>query len=181
LIKQTAEEQKKTDEQMKKTDEQMKRTDERLDRLSRNVDGLNNSMGQLIETLIGAGIGDKFKGFNLKRVFRRVPIYNEKNRVLTDIDILLSNTAHAMGVEVKDALDRTSYVDKHLERMALIRKYPPAEIKINNKRLMGALAGGFADPDVTAYAYKCGFFALELTGESVSLVPPPDGFTPGIW
>jgi hypothetical protein len=48
-------------------------------------------------------------------------------------------------------------------------------------RLMGAMAGGVVDPDVMDYAYQCGFYVLELTGESVHLAPPPDGFTPREW
>jgi hypothetical protein len=65
--------------------------------------------------------------------------------------------------------------------MELIRQYPPAEIQINRKRLLGAMAGGAVDPDVGAYAYECGFFVLELTGEAVQLMPPPAGFTPKEW
>jgi hypothetical protein len=65
--------------------------------------------------------------------------------------------------------------------MELIRQYPPAEIQINRKRLLGAMAGGAVDPDVGAYAYECGFFVLELAGEAVQLMPPPAGFTPKEW
>jgi hypothetical protein len=40
------------------------------------------------------------------------------------------------------------------------------------------MAGGVVDPDVKDYAYKSGFYVLELTGESVHLVPPPKDFEP---
>jgi hypothetical protein len=40
------------------------------------------------------------------------------------------------------------------------------------------MAGGLVDPDVKDYAYKSGFFVLELTGESVHLIAPPEGFLP---
>ena len=43
------------------------------------------------------------------------------------------------------------------------------------------MAGGAVDPDVKDYAYKCGFYVMELTGESVQLIPPPEGFEPGKW
>jgi hypothetical protein len=42
----------------------------------------------------------------------------------------------------------------------------------------GAMAGGAVDPGVKDYACKSGFFVLGLAGESVHLVPPPDGFVP---
>ncbi|MDR2534576.1 MAG: hypothetical protein LBD29_00910, partial [Treponema sp.] len=70
-------------------------------------------------------------------------------------------------------------VEHHIKRMDLIRKFPPAETL--GKRLIGAIAGGTVDPDVHNYAYKAGFFVLELTGASVRLIDPPEGFQPQEW
>jgi hypothetical protein len=84
-----------------------------------------------------------------------------------------------MAVEVKRELNRKDEVDDHLKRMRLIRQYPPEQI--GNKQLLGAMAGGVVDPDVKDYAHKSGFYVLELTGESVHLIPPPEGFEPGRW
>ncbi|GMO36826.1 MAG: hypothetical protein Ta2B_16720 [Termitinemataceae bacterium] len=170
-----------TSEQMKRTDEQMKRTDERIERMSKNLGGLGESLGALIETLIAAKLWEKFDAYpyNLKRAYQRVPLYDENNRILTDIDILLSNGDYAMGVEAKREFDKEKYVDQHLKRMELIKKYPPAECK--GKKLLGAIAGGIVDPDVQDYAHKAGFFVLELTGESVQLAEPPTGFIARQW
>jgi hypothetical protein len=63
--------------------------------------------------------------------------------------------------------------------MKLIRKYPPLETV--NKQLLGAMAGGVVTPEIMEYAYEVGFYVLELTGESVDLIPPPAGFTPRQW
>jgi hypothetical protein len=60
--------------------------------------------------------------------------------------------------------------------MELIRKYPPKEVA--DKKLLGAMAGGVVDPAIQRYAWENGFFFLELTGESVRLIPPPEGFVP---
>jgi hypothetical protein len=84
-----------------------------------------------------------------------------------------------MAVEVKHKLNRKDEVDDHLKRMQLIRQYPPAETV--GKKLLGAMAGGVVDPDVSDYAHKSGFFVLELAGDSVSLVQAPDGFEPCEW
>jgi hypothetical protein len=181
---------KETDRRMKETDRQMKETDKRIEkniedlrktveRVTGNVGGLNRSLGELIETLIAARLWEKFPDYNLKRAYQRMPIFDENNRIMTDIDILLSNTSLAMAVEVKRELDRTKDVDEHLKRMELIRKYPPAEVV--GKKLLGAMSGGVVDADVRRYAGESGFFVLELTGESVRLVPPPDGFAPRQW
>jgi hypothetical protein len=63
--------------------------------------------------------------------------------------------------------------------MELVRRYPPA--LTGDKALLGAMAGGLVDPDVKDYAYRSGFFVLELAGESVRLFPPPEGFSPKTW
>ncbi|MDR0670054.1 MAG: hypothetical protein LBF95_08225, partial [Treponema sp.] len=89
------------------------------------------------------------------------------------------NTSLAMAVEVKRELDRTRDVDEHVKRMELIRRYPPAEVA--GKKMLGAMAGGVVNADVQRYAHENGFFVLELAGESVHLVPSPDGFVPRQW
>jgi len=116
--------------------------------------------------------------YNLKRAYRRVPIFDETSREITDIDILLSNTEWAMAVEVKRRPGKDD-IDHHIKRMDLIRKYLPAETI--GKKLLGAMAGGAVEPEVQNYAHSAGFFILELRGESVALVPPPEGFSPKIW
>jgi hypothetical protein len=60
--------------------------------------------------------------------------------------------------------------------MGLIAKYPPAEVK--GKKRLGAIAAGVVPPALRDPAYSTGYFVLELTGESVALVPPPEDFTP---
>ncbi|MDR0684465.1 MAG: hypothetical protein LBF83_04995 [Spirochaetaceae bacterium] len=176
----------KIDKQLEKTDRQLEKNAKELEdlkktveRVTGNVGGLNRSMGELIETLIAARLWEKFEKYNLKRAYQRVPIYDEKHRILTDIDVLLSNTNLGMAVEIKRELDRKEYVDEHLKRMEIVQKYPPAELA--GKKILGAMAGGVVDSDVQRYAYESGFFVLELTGESVELVPPPDGFEPKKW
>ena len=152
---------------------------EKVDRIGDNVGGLNRSVGELVETLIAARLWEKFPQYNLKRAYQRLPIYDENNIKKSDIDILLVNTTLCMAAEVKRELDRMQDVDELLKRMQLIRQYPPEQV--GGKELLGAIAGGVVDPDVKNYAYECGFFVLELTGESVRLIPPPAGFEPKKW
>jgi hypothetical protein len=171
--------QEKTEKLIEKNAREMEALKRTVERVTANVGGLNRSLGELIETLIAARLWEKFPGYRLKRAYQRMPIFDEMNRVMTDIDILLSNTILAVAVEVKRELDRMKDVDEHLKRMELIRKYPPAEVA--DKKLLGAMAGGVVDPDVQRYACENGFFVLELAGESVRLVPPPEGFVPREW
>jgi hypothetical protein len=170
---------KETGRRFAESAEQLTRLEKNLDRMGLNADGLNRSLGELIETLVAARLWEKFPQYNLVRAYQRLPLYDEKNIIRTDIDILLVNTGLCMAVEVKRELDHRDDVSRHLKRMQLIRQYPPE--LVNNKELLGAMAGGVVDPDVKDYAYKSGFFVLELTGESVHLIPPPEGFVPKKW
>jgi hypothetical protein len=138
-------------------------------------------MGDLIETLFAPHLGEKFDvyNYNLRRIFHRVPIYDDNSRQRSDIDILLSNTNVCMAVEVKRWLERTDQVDDQIKRMLLIRQYPPAEVK--GKKLLGAIVGGVVTPEVREYAELNGFFVLELTGEDVRLLEPSQDFQPKEW
>jgi chromosome segregation ATPase len=193
IVKENAAQMKETDKQIKdlkktvervtgnvgglnRSTEDLKKT---VERVTENVGGLNRSLGELIETLIAARLWEKFAGYNLKRAYQRVPIFDENNQTLTDIDILLSNTGVAMAVEVKRELDNMKDVDRHLKRMELIREHPPAEVA--GKKLLGAMAGGVVEADTRRYAWESGFFVLELTGDTVELVPPPEEFVPRQW
>ncbi|MDR1074168.1 MAG: hypothetical protein LBL45_10930, partial [Treponema sp.] len=53
-----------------------------VNKVTTNVGGLNGSMGELVETLIASHLGEKVDvyGYNLKRIFHRVYIYDETNR-----------------------------------------------------------------------------------------------------
>ncbi|GHV65477.1 hypothetical protein AGMMS49587_19780 [Spirochaetia bacterium] len=168
-------------EELKETARIVREMSARVDRVTKNVGGLNQSMGELIETLIAARLWEKFDAYpyHFRRAYQRVPLFDETDRKRTDIDILLTNSEYVMAVEVKASLHRQDDVDNHLKRMELILKYPPAECK--GKKLLGAMAGGAVDPDVLGYAQSAGFFVLELTGESVRLVEPPKDFEPRQW
>jgi len=154
---------------------------EKVEDVSKNVGGLNLSMGDLVEVLFAPHLGEKFDiyNYNLKRIFRRVPIYDDNGRMRSDIDFLLSDTTMCMAVEVKCWLEHKKDIDEHIKRMQLIRQYPPPEAK--GKKLLGAIVGALVHPDVRAYAEQNGFFVLELTGRDVHLLEPPKDFQPKEW
>jgi hypothetical protein len=149
--------------------------------IGKNVGGLNCSIGDLVETLFAPHLGEKFEAYNynLKRQFHRVYIYDENIRLCGEIDILLSDTTVCMAVEVKRWLERNDQVDEHVKRMELIRKYPPAETK--GKKLLGAIVGAVVTPEIRLYAYRCGFFVLELRGDDIHLLESPEDFKPKEW
>jgi uncharacterized protein YoxC len=178
-VDQTVETVKRMGERVDQTTENMNRMFERVDRVTANVGGLNRSMGELIETLVAARLWEKFPQYGLSRAYQRIPIYDDAKEPKTDIDILLINNDSCMAVEVKRELDRRDEVERHVKRMELIRKWPPE--LVGTRRLFGAMAGGVVNPDIKDYAYASGFYVLELAGESVRLVNPPQGFVPQKW
>ena len=163
--------------QSRETDRIVQETARIVKKLSKNIGGLNNSLGGLMETLIAARLWEKFGVYNLCRAYKRIPIYNEKNEAISEIDILLSNTEWVMAVEVKREVKEYD-IDRHLKRMQWIRDYPPPETK--EKKLLGAIAGGEVAPDMANLAHQAGFFVLELKGKLTELISPAD-FKPRIW
>jgi hypothetical protein len=153
---------------------------EKFDRVSSNVGGLNRSVGELMEVLIAARLWEKFDvyGYNLRRAYPRVIIYDDNNRMRTDIDVLLSNTQWCMVVEVKRWAKKKA-VDELIQRMNLVHHYPPAETR--GKRILGALAGGVVFDDAREYAFENGLYVVELTGESTAVLKPPAGFKAKEW
>ena len=175
------ERQRKEEKEWKVWRARTKKTERMINKVYANVGGLNCSLGELIETLIAARLWEKFADYpyNLKRAYQNVPVFNEDHRIVNEIDILLSNTEWVMAVEVKHRLNRTDYVDRHIERMERIRKYPPLETI--GKRMVGAMAGGVVTPEIRDHIHRAGIFVLELKGESVRLAKPEVEFTPREW
>jgi predicted XRE-type DNA-binding protein len=180
-LKELREDQKETARLIREDRENLDKLRESQKQTSQQLGGLHNSMGDLIETLFTPHLCEKFDdyNYNLKQMRRRVPIYDDENRLRSDIDILLSNTSVCMAVEVKRWLEDKADVDEHIKRMQLIRQYPPIEVR--GKKLFSAIVGAAVTPEACEYAEQNGFFVLELTGEDVRLLEPPEDFQPREW
>jgi len=167
-------------EMRKEAEERWKEIEIETKKTQKIVSDLGNSIGELVEILIAAHLWEKFPEYDLKMAYRRLPIYNEKKEAKTEIDILLVDSKWAMIVEVKRNLDDINDIDHHLKRMDIILQYPPALIPPQAK-ILGAMAAGVVTPEAAAYAHECGFFVLELSGETVVRIPSPPGFVPKVF
>ena len=169
------------DRQSKETDRRLKETERLINENSKLIGGLGNSIGGLIETLVAARLWEKFQGYpyGFTRVFRRMPIYEPgTTRPLTEIDILLSDTEWVMAVEVKRDMVIKD-VEHHIVRMKRIKENLPAEAV--GKKFLAAFACGTITNEARDAAFASGFFVLELKGESVELLQPPNDFNPKEW
>jgi uncharacterized protein YukE len=162
-------------------EERQRALDAAMATMSKKIGDLGSSVGELVETLVAARLWEKFPEYGLREAYQRYPVYNEKGEVKTEIDILLVNGEWAMVVEVKRTV-KVADVEHHVERMARVLRYPPAQLRIAPKiKLLGAIAGGTVQPDAKERAHECGFFVLELAGESVVRAAEPEGFRPKEW
>jgi hypothetical protein len=83
-----------------------------------------------------------------------------------------------MAVEVKTHMTQGD-VDKHLKRMAILRREQPNSL-FANRALYGAMASVKASKVARKYAIAKGFFVIDLTGDIVK-IDMPAGFKPRTW
>jgi hypothetical protein len=121
-----------------------------------------------------------FDGFDyeFQRLYPYLPLFNEKNEPLGDIDITLLNGDYAMAIEVKTHLKKKN-VEYHAKRLEQIKKYPPDQYK--GKTLLGGMAGLMIDRDAKDLADEMGIYIIEQSGDAVRLAPRPEWFKAREW
>ena len=104
--------------------------------------------------------------------------FKESGQVLAEVDIFLENGDYAMPIEVKLDLT-TDDVDEHLERIDKVRLY--MDEHGDNRKLLGAVAGGIVPESVKRYAQKKGLYVLVQSGESVNIAETAKDFKAREW
>jgi hypothetical protein len=145
----------------------------------RKISSLGSRLGELVEEIIFPNIVEKFNklGYAFGRAGPRVGYRDSQGRRLAEVDILLENGDAALAVEVKTHLTHND-VREHTQRMAKLRRY--ADEHGDQRKLLGAVAGGIASEEVKDFAVKSGFFVLEQSGDTVK-ISVPRGFKPREW
>ena len=179
---------KRDEERMAKLNEERARLDaeikkdyeKRMKRLERDMGKLGNSYGDQVEAMF-VNLGSKFnaQGFSFpKEAKGSITFLDENRKVLAEVDHLLENGSVVLPIEVKARL-KQEHVDDHIRRLGVISAY---NIKHNdNRKVLGAVAGGIVPENVLAYAQKRGLYVLVQNGESVEIANPPANFTPKEW
>jgi hypothetical protein len=168
-----------TDRKIQETDRQMKETDRQMKETDRKISNLGSRLGDLVEEIIFPNIVEKFNklGYVFGKAGRRVGYRDSQGLYLAEVDILLENGDTALAVEVKTFLTHNDVRD-HIQRMEKLRRY--ADEHGDQRKLLGAVAGGIASEEVKAFAVKSGFFVLEQSGDTVKISVPED-FKPREW
>jgi len=169
----------RVEESWKRIEESQKKTDKILADLSNNLGGLGNSLGRLTEAMFTAELWKKFSdiGYTVSQQCNKKKFY-EDNQVLTEVDLLIENGEYAILVEIKTDLT-VSWVDDHLERIGIVRKYFDA--RGDSRKLIGAVAGVAVSDHVLKYAHKKGLYVVIQTGDAVALAEMPHGFKATEW
>jgi hypothetical protein len=90
---------------------------------------------------------------------------------------MLKNGEYALAVEVKTQLN-VNHVDEHIERMEKLRCY--ADARRDTRKFLGAVAGAIVAENVKNYALKKGFYVIQQSGDTVTIVNSR-GFKPREW
>jgi hypothetical protein len=168
---------KATNEQMKEqiraTNEQMKATDKRIGELT-------NRFGEIVEYMIVPNLVTKFNelGLPFTKAYPDAKIADREHDIFTEVDAFLENGDRVMIVETKTK-PNIDDIDDHIERMGKLRRY--ADLHDDKRKYLGAIAGVvFGDSEKT-YALKKGFYVIEPSGDSFSIIEPKGSYYPHEW
>ncbi|MDR0556489.1 MAG: hypothetical protein LBG43_01260 [Treponema sp.] len=140
-----------------------------------------NRFGELVGRLVSPNLLEKFKalGYAFSKSGPCVK-YKGANagEIFAEIDAPLENGYCALAMEIK-ADASIEDVKRHVKRMETPRSYADAH---NDKRdCLGAMAGGIVGESVKNRALKNGFYALEQSGDTMSVAAAPGAWRPKKW
>ena len=168
-----------TQKMIQETQAAQKETAKQISDLSKNVGGISNKLGKFTEAMFASELWEKFNrlGYSFTSEAPRMRFY-ENGQVLAEVDFFLENGIYAMPVEIKTELLEAD-VEDHIDRIEKIRHY--MDSKNDNRKLVGAVAGGIVSESVLRYAQKRGLFVIQQNGDSVSIAASPVGFKVREW
>jgi hypothetical protein len=132
------------------------------------------------QCFFGSELWKHFDGFEyeFQQLYPYLPLFDEHNKPLGDIDITLLNDEYAMAIEVKTHLKKKN-VEYHAKRMEQIKQYPPAQYR--GRKALAGLAALMIDRDAKDLADELGMYVLEQSGDAVRLAPRPGWFSAREW
>jgi hypothetical protein len=155
---------KETDRLIKENAEQMKETDKRIGDISKRF-------GESVEYMVAPNLVKQFKklGFVFEKTYQNIKVTDREDRVLAEIDAFLENGDKAMAVEskVKPSVDD---VNDHVKRMEKLREY--ADRHNDARKYLEAIAGVVVSESVKNYALSRGFYVLEPSGDTFTIIEP---------
>jgi exonuclease VII large subunit len=170
----------RSQEAERRSQEADKRAERRAEQLDKQLGKLGNRFGEMVEYMVMPNLVKKFQelGFVFTKAYPHAVIDDEKNNIVTEVDITLTNGDKVMIVEVKSK-PSTEDITDHIKRMEMLRKR--ADMRGDKRKYLGSIAGMIFNMNEKQYALKNGFYVVEPSGETFVITEPSGDYSPKEW
>jgi hypothetical protein len=155
---------------------EISRVNKEISQVNKQIGDLGGKWGRFVENMVAPACETLFlkKGIPVHQVAQRLKRHSAEKTL--EIDVLVTNEAHVLVVEVKSTLGVTD-VKEFVEDLSQFRLFFP---EYAQKDLYGAVAGIEIEKGVAKFAYRQGLFVLAQSGETVTILND-DNFQPKCW
>ena len=155
---------------------EIRQVNKEIAQVNKQIGDLGGKWGRFVENMVAPACETLFlkKGIPVHQVAQRLKRHLAEKTL--EIDVLVTNEAHVLVVEVKSTLGVTD-VKEFIEDLSQFRLFFP---EYAQKNLYGAIAGIEIEKGVAKFAYRQGLFVLAQSGETVTILND-DNFQPKCW
>ena len=159
-----------------KVSKEIRQVNKEIAQVNKQIGDLGGKWGRFVENMVAPACETLFlkKGIPVHQVAQRLKRHLAEKTL--EIDVLVTNEAHVLVVEVKSTLGVTD-VKEFIEDLSQFRLFFP---EYAQKNLYGAIAGIEIEKGVAKFAYRQGLFVLAQSGETVTILND-DNFQPKCW
>jgi hypothetical protein len=159
-----------------KVNKEISKVSKEISQVNKQIGDLGGKWGRFVENMVAPACETLFlkKGIPVHQVAQRLKRHLAEKTL--EIDVLVTNEAHVLVVEVKSTLGVTD-VKEFIEDLSQFRLFFP---EYAQKKLYGAIAGIEIEKGVAKFAYRQGLFVLTQSGETVTILND-DNFQPKCW
>ena len=169
---------KDTERIIKETGVQIKESSLKTDKYLGKVKEFDRNWGKLVESLVAPGMVEQFKKINVDIDGMTQRVLKRKQGKTIEIDILLTNSAIIIPVEVKTTLN-VDAVNAHIHKHLIpFKGFFPEYI---DKKIYGAVAYIHVEEDADRYAYKKGLYVLTFGDNDLVVIKNDPQFKPTVW
>jgi hypothetical protein len=169
----------KADKQLEESRKLMEETSRKVDAISKNLGGIGNTLGDIVEGMLTSDLFKKFYllGYDFDESISNYEVCEKRTKLLlAEVDKLMFNGTIALAIEAKAKMT-VHDVNEHLKQMAILQS--AQNRLLNDKKLYGAMAGAKMTKQAKNYAMRKGFFVIESSGDTVTIVVPEG--KPAVW
>jgi hypothetical protein len=159
-----------------KVSKEIRQVNKEIAQVNKQIGDLGGKWGRFVENMVAPACETLFlkKGIPVHQVAQRLKRHLAEKTL--EIDVLVTNEAHVLVVEVKSTLGVTD-VKEFIEDLSQFRLFFP---EYAQKNLYGAIAGIEIEKGVAKFAYRQGLFVLTQSGETVVILND-DNFQAKCW